>query len=72
MKTLGRKTYYEVLEVPADADACDIKRAYRDALAIYDDEALVTYSLFSEDQRADILNAIEIAFETLMDNNIFP
>lgn len=69
MKTLERKTYYEVLDVSVDASACDIKRAYDDALAIYDDDALVTYSLFSEEQRADILNDIEIAFETLIDNN---
>jgi DnaJ-class molecular chaperone len=55
--------------VSVDASACDIKRAYNDALAIYNDDALVTYSLFSEEQRADILNNIEIAFETLIDNN---
>lgn len=69
MKTLDRKTYYEVLDVSVDANACDIKRAYHDALAIYDDDALVTYSLFSEEQRAEILNDIEIAFETLIDSN---
>ncbi len=67
MKTLDHKTYYEVLEVPTDADAGDIKRAYRDALATYDDDALVTYSLFSDKQRAEILHMIECAFDTLID-----
>lgn len=67
MKTLDHKNFYEVLEVPADAGVGDIKRAYHDALSIYDDDAMVTYSLFSDEQRADILDVIERAFNTLID-----
>lgn len=67
MKTLDHKTYYEVLEVPTDAGAVDIKRAYHDALATYGDDALVTYSLFSDEQRSEILRMIECAFDTLID-----
>jgi curved DNA-binding protein CbpA len=66
MKTLEHKTYYEVLEVPADAGECEIKRAYHEALATYDYDALVTYSLFSDQQRAKILRMIECAFDTLI------
>lgn len=67
MKTLDSKTYYEILEVPADASVRDIKRAYHDALAMYDADALVTYSLFSDKEREDILASIENAFDTLID-----
>lgn len=69
MKTLDHKTYYELLEVPTDAGAVDIKRAYQDALATYGDDALVTYSLFSDEQREEILRMIECAFDTLMDED---
>lgn len=67
MKPLEHKTYYEVLEVSTDAGADDIKRAYHDALATYDHDALVTYSLFSDEQRTEILRMIERAFDTLID-----
>ena len=61
------RTFYEVLQVSEDADVNDIKRAYHDALAIYNDDALVTYTLFSDQQRSGILKSIETAFDTLMD-----
>ncbi len=67
MKPLEHKNYYEVLEVPTDASADEIKRAYHNALATYDDDSLVTYSLFSDEQRAEILRMIECAFNTLID-----
>ncbi len=67
MKDLDNRTFYEVLQVPEDADVGDIKRAYLDALAMYDDDALVTYSLFSEQQRTEILKSIEKAYDTLID-----
>lgn len=67
MKTLEHKTYYEVLDVPPDAGECEIKRAYHEAMATYGYDALVTYSLFSDQQRAEILRIIECAFDTLID-----
>lgn len=67
MKAWDNKNYYQVLEVPADAGTCDIKRAYHEALATYDEDALATYSLFTDQQRAEILETIECAFETLID-----
>lgn len=59
--------YYDILKVSADAGTSELKRAYRDALAIYDDDALATYSLFSDDQRAELLAVIESAYQTLLD-----
>jgi curved DNA-binding protein CbpA len=67
MKTFEGRNHYEVLEVPWDADLNAIERAYHKALDIYKEDSLVTYSLFSEEQRADLLHAIDAAFHTLSD-----
>lgn len=69
MKTFENENYYQILQVPANAGADEIKRAYRDALATYEEESIVTYSLFSGAQRADLLQVIETAFGTLIDEN---
>ena len=34
---------------------------------MYEEESVATYSLFSEDQREALLQAIETAFDTLVD-----
>ena len=67
MKTFEGRNYYEILNISPNADAGDLKRAYRDAVALYDGDALATYSLFSEAQRAGLLQAIETAYHTLVD-----
>ncbi len=65
MKTLKGQNHYQVLNISSSADAAEIKRAYRHALALYDDDALATYSLFSDEQRAVLLQTIEAAYHTL-------
>lgn len=67
MKTFENQTYYEILKIPLNADLNTIKRAYREALDTYSQDALATYSLFSEEQRAELLQTIETAFHTLID-----
>jgi curved DNA-binding protein CbpA len=69
MKTFDDQNYYEILKLPFDADGSAIQRAYREALEIYGDNSLVTYALFSDEQRADLLQAIDEAFHTLMDES---
>jgi curved DNA-binding protein CbpA len=66
MKTFEGENYYRILQVPADATAVEIRRAYRDALAIYEEGSIATYSLFSAEQRNILLQAIEKAFDTLI------
>ncbi|MBT8339439.1 MAG: DnaJ domain-containing protein [Desulfatitalea sp.] len=68
MKTFKGKTHYEVLGVPLDAQAGEIKRAYQEALTLYEENSLVTYSLFSDAQRSQLLQAIDNAYHTLSDN----
>jgi len=65
MKTFEGENNYQILQVPANASAVEIRRAYRDALAIYEEESIATYSLFSAEQRKILLQAIEKAFDTL-------
>lgn len=67
MKIFENENYYQMLQVSANSRADEIKLAYRDALAIYEKESLVTYSLFSEPQREHLLKTIQTAFETLID-----
>ncbi len=69
MKTFENQNYYEILQVPANAHADEIKRAYREALAMYDDESVATYALFTDEQRQHLLQAIETASDNLIDED---
>ncbi len=69
MRTFENDNYYQILQVATTAGTDEIKRAYRDALALYEKESIVTYSLFSEEQRDILLQAIEVAFATLVNEN---
>ena len=67
MKTFEDQNYYQILKVPFDATSSAIKQAFREALSVYDEDSLVTYSLFSEEQRTRILKAVTEAYDTLID-----
>jgi DnaJ-class molecular chaperone len=67
MKNFEELNFYEILEISVDASPFKIKRAYRNALDVYGKESLLTYSLFSEEERVDILKRIEHAYNTLID-----
>jgi len=69
MKTFENQTYYEILKIPIGADLSAIERAYREALDTYSEDALATYSLFTEEQRTQLLQTIESAFHTLIDTD---
>lgn len=59
--------YYEILEIPVNASSFEIRRAYRNALEVYSDHSLLTYSLFSAEERVNILKKLEDAYNTLID-----
>jgi DnaJ-class molecular chaperone len=67
MKRFEELNYYEILEIPFNASAFEIRQAYKNALSIYDEDSLVTYSLFTDDERIAILKKVEKAFNTLID-----
>lgn len=59
--------YYEILDIPIDASSFEIRKGYRNALELYSEDSLLTYSLFSDSERANILKKIEKAYNTLID-----
>lgn len=69
MKDFDGLTYYEILKIPANSSSFEIKRGYKDALSMYNEDSLVTYSLFSNEERDKILKTVKEAFLTLIDEN---
>ena len=69
MKNLEGLNFYQILKIQSNASFIEIKRAYKEALAVYGEGSLATYSLFSDEERAQLLKAIEKAFLTLLDED---
>jgi len=67
MKRFEEFNFYEILEIPCNASTFQIREAYREALSIYSEDSLATYSLFTAEERHKILSRVEKAFNTLID-----
>jgi len=65
MKNFEELNFYEILEISIDASPFKINRAYKNALEVYGKESLLTYALFSDEERVDIIRRIEDAYNTL-------
>ncbi|NRA03444.1 MAG: helix-turn-helix domain-containing protein [Myxococcales bacterium] len=61
------QNYYEILEISPDAALQEIERAYRVNRSTYQPSGLATYSVFSDDENAHILERIEEAYTVLSD-----
>jgi len=68
MKKFDGLNYYEILKIPMTSSYLEIKRAYKDALSLYSEDSIVTYSLFSKEERDKIIDDIENAFSTLIND----
>jgi DnaJ-class molecular chaperone len=68
MRSFEGQNFYQILQVSLNATLGDIKQAYRDALDLYEEDSLASVSLFSDEQRAELLRDIETAFLTLIDD----
>jgi len=55
------------LNLPLSASLAEIEQAYEEAIEMYEEDALATYALFTDEQRENLLQTIEEAFQTLSD-----
>jgi len=67
MKNFDELNNYEILDISINASEFEIRQAYKEALSIYDKDSLSTYSLFTDEERSNVLKKIEEAFYTLID-----
>jgi DnaJ-class molecular chaperone len=65
MRPLAELTHYEMLDLPAAATPFEIRKAYKRALEVYGEDSIVVYSLFSAEERKEILARVDEAFATL-------
>jgi len=65
-KDFAKFNYYEMLDIGQDAAFFEIRHAYNAALQIYEADSMVSYSLFSREERRKILELLERAYLTLI------
>ncbi|HPD55844.1 MAG TPA: helix-turn-helix domain-containing protein [Smithellaceae bacterium] len=65
-KDFAKLNYYEMLDIGPDAAFFEIRHAYNAALQIYEADSMVSYSLFSTEERRKILELLERAYLTLI------
>ncbi len=67
MKRPADQNFYDILGIEFDASSDEIKRAYKENHQLYDEDSLVSYSLFSREEREAILAKVNEAYSTLID-----
>jgi hypothetical protein len=67
MKRPADQTFYDILGIEFDASSFEINRAYKENHQLYDEDSLVSYSLFSREEREAILAKVNEAYSTLID-----
>ncbi|TAJ97061.1 MAG: hypothetical protein EPO39_19485 [Candidatus Manganitrophaceae bacterium] len=67
MKRFSDQNYYEILEVSYRATWGEIQKAYELAKKTYGTDSIASYSLFDQDDRELIFKKIELAYQTLID-----
>jgi len=67
MRKFEELNYYEVLEIPINASTFEIRQAYKETLSVYGSDSPISYSFFTEKESKEILDRVEEAFSTLID-----
>ncbi len=64
-----KQNYYEVLDIPPDASATDIRQAYFRAKSAYGKDSNAIYSLFDNSDTKEMLARIEEAYIILSNSD---
>jgi curved DNA-binding protein CbpA len=67
MKRVMEQNFYELLGIEFDVSPFEINRAYKENYQLYHEDSLVSYSLFSREEREAILARLDEAYATLID-----
>lgn len=67
MKKLMEQNFYELLGIEFDVSSFEISRAYKENYQLYHEDSLASYSLFSREEREQILARLDEAYATLID-----
>ncbi len=65
-KKFAKLTYYEMLDIKPDVPSFEVRNAYNAAVKLYQTDSLTSYSFFSPEERKEILNLLEKAYLTLI------
>lgn len=65
-KSFPEMNYYEMLNVKPDAAFFEIRHAYKAALQMYQADSMISHSIFSEEERKQILSFVEKAYTSLI------
>jgi curved DNA-binding protein CbpA len=61
------QNFYELLGIEFEVSSFEISRAYKENYQLYHEDSLVSYSLFSREEREKILARLDEAYATLID-----
>lgn len=67
MRKFEELNHYEIFEISINASTFEIRQAYKEALSIYGSDSPISYSFFTEKESKEILDRVEEAFSTLID-----
>jgi flagellar biosynthesis protein FlhG len=69
MKNLQNENYYELLELTPRATSDQIQQAYEHARKTFSEDSMAVYSLFTAEDRKQLLERIEHAYRVLMNES---
>ena len=70
MKRLTEQNYYDLLGVSPKASFEEVQSAYDEAVSIYSNDSISTYSLFTQEEREQILARLVDAYKILTNSQL--
>lgn len=70
MKPLTEQNYYDLLGVSPKASFEEVQSAYDEAVSIYSNDSIPTYSLFTQEEREQILARLVDAYKILTNSQL--